>query len=213
LAEILAYCSEYEAAEKTYLEMDRKDLAIDLRVRLGDWFKVVQLIKLGGGGDDVLLEKAWNQIGDYYYDRQRWAQAITYYSQGRNVDRLVEVYHILEDYDSIEKIASGLSENHPKLKDIADKFVSVGMCQPAVNAYMKLGDVNSAINACITMNQWSTAIKLAETYNFKEIEEFLTRYAKHILSQNRKKEAVELFRKANYCQKSAKLLYEVDICD
>ena len=55
-----------------YLEMDRKDLAVDLRERIGDWFRVVQLLKSGGGGDDLMLEKAWNHIGDYYYERQRW---------------------------------------------------------------------------------------------------------------------------------------------
>jgi WD repeat-containing protein 35 len=54
------------------LEIDRKDLAIDLRVQLGDWFRVVQLLKSGSSGDDVMLDKAWNAIGDYYYDRQRW---------------------------------------------------------------------------------------------------------------------------------------------
>lgn len=74
---------------------------------------------------------------------------------------------------------------------------------------MKLGDVSAAINACVVLNQWSTALTLAETHHFKEIEEFLSKYATHILSQNRKKEAVELFRKANYCQKSAKLLFEM----
>ena len=52
--------------------MDRKDLAMDLRIRLGEWFKVVQLIKNGGGADDHLLQNAWNNIGDYYYDRQKW---------------------------------------------------------------------------------------------------------------------------------------------
>lgn len=85
-AEILAYYQNFEMAERLYLEMDRKDLAIDLRIRLGDWFRVVQLIKsssaaiggvvaFGGGSagtDDKVLEKAWKCIGDYYYDRQRW---------------------------------------------------------------------------------------------------------------------------------------------
>ncbi|KAI8851579.1 hypothetical protein BC829DRAFT_431088 [Chytridium lagenaria] len=103
-AEISAHFSQYDVAERLYLEMDRKDLAMDLRVRLGDWFRVVQLIKSGGSGDDVLLEKAWNHIGDYYYDRQKWSQAITYYSQGRNTERLVECFYIVEDYDSLEKI-------------------------------------------------------------------------------------------------------------
>ena len=49
-----------------------RDLAVNLRKKLGDWFRVVQLLKTGSGGDDQQLEEAWNQIGDYYADRQKW---------------------------------------------------------------------------------------------------------------------------------------------
>lgn len=96
--------------------MDRKDLALDLRIRLGDWFRVVQLIKTGASGDDALLEKAYNKIGDYYAERQRWRQAVNYYGQARNYEKLVEVNYILEDFDGIEKIAVNLSENSPQLR-------------------------------------------------------------------------------------------------
>ncbi|EGF80857.1 hypothetical protein BATDEDRAFT_10893, partial [Batrachochytrium dendrobatidis JAM81] len=208
-AEIAAYCNQFEAAEKMYIDMDRKDLAIDLRVRMGDWFRVVQLIKGGGGCDDQLLEKAWNHIGDYYYDKQRWAQAVTYYSQGKNYSRLAECYYILEDYASLEKIAIGLSENNALLKSIANKFVLVGLCDQAVAIYVKIGEIASAVNTCVMLNQWNTAVQLAEIHNFKEIDSVLAKYAAYLLSQNRKWEAVELYRKANYCQKSARLLFEL----
>ena len=50
-----------------------RDLAVDLRMKLGDWFRVVHLLKTGGGaGDDTLLTQAWSAIGDYYADRQKW---------------------------------------------------------------------------------------------------------------------------------------------
>jgi WD repeat-containing protein 35 len=55
--------------------MDRKDLAVDLRVRLGDWFRVILLVKSGGvtgSADDAILDMIRRNIGDYYYDRQRW---------------------------------------------------------------------------------------------------------------------------------------------
>ena len=29
-----------------------RDLAVDLRLKLGDWFRVVQLLKTGGGGGE-----------------------------------------------------------------------------------------------------------------------------------------------------------------
>jgi len=39
--------------------MDRKDLALELRMRYGDWFKVVNFVKEGVGSDE-LLRTAWN---------------------------------------------------------------------------------------------------------------------------------------------------------
>ncbi|KAJ3324647.1 WD repeat-containing protein 35 [Boothiomyces sp. JEL0866] len=195
-AEIAAYCLNFDEAEKMYLEMDRKDLAVDIRIRMGDWFRVVQLIKTGGGGDDLLLEKAWNQIGDFYYDRQRWSQAVTYYVQGRNIDKLIEIYYLLEDFENLEK-------------NLAQKFLSVGLSDQAVSIFMKLGDVPQAINACVHLNLWSTAIELAEKHKFKDIENILNKYASHILKNSKKKEAIELYRKANYCQKSALLIFGI----
>lgn len=70
-AEIFAFCDRIDVAEKLYLDMDRKDLALDLRIRACDWFRVVQLIKSGGGGNDLQLEAAWNKIGDNYFERQQ----------------------------------------------------------------------------------------------------------------------------------------------
>ena len=65
--------------------------------------------------DDKLLEKAWNCIGDYYADRQKWQNAVTYYVEGRNEERLAESYYMLEDYDGLEKLVNTLPENHKLL--------------------------------------------------------------------------------------------------
>ena len=39
-AEIALYLKQYDEAEALYRRMDRPDLAIDMRMRLGDWFAV-----------------------------------------------------------------------------------------------------------------------------------------------------------------------------
>lgn len=44
-AEIAAYFKRYDEAEQIYKDIDRKDLALDLRMRLGDWARVIQLIE------------------------------------------------------------------------------------------------------------------------------------------------------------------------
>lgn len=74
------YFKRFDEAEQLYRQMDRLDLAISLRSRMGDWFKVEKLLK-ESGGDDVALVNAWNKIGSYYSDRQKWAKAAQYYTQ------------------------------------------------------------------------------------------------------------------------------------
>jgi len=208
-AEIATYSGNIELAEKIYIEIDRMDLALNLRMLLGDWFRVVYLIQSGDIGDDVLLNKALNSIGDYYYEHQRWSQALNYYVQGRNVEKLIQCYYLLEDYSGLEKLMNSLPDNDTNFKTFGDIFKSSGMCNQAVKAYLKTGDVKSAIDTCVYLNQWSDAIELADKHNFKDIETLLSGYAKRLLNEKKIIEAIELYRKANYCQKSAQLLYNL----
>ncbi|CAH3191381.1 unnamed protein product [Porites evermanni] len=209
-AEVAAYFKRFEEAERLYLEMDRRDLAVDLRLKLGDWFRVVQLLKTGGGGgDDQLLEQAWNAIGDYYADRQKWQNAVTYYVQGRNQARLAECYYMLEDYSGLEKMVNTLPENHALLSEIAGMFSAVGMCEQAVTAFTKVRKVKEAIDCCVQLNQWDQAIELAKQHNIKEIDTLLAKYASYLLEKNKTLDAIELYRKANHFIDAAKLLFKV----
>ncbi|ESO83236.1 hypothetical protein LOTGIDRAFT_197584 [Lottia gigantea] len=209
-AEVAAYFGRYDEAERMYIEMDRRDLAVSLRKKLGDWFRVVQILKTGGGGgDDVQLEEAWNAIGDQFADKQIWSQAVTYYLQGRNQERLAECYYMLEDYQGLEKMVDSLPENHRLLPDIAKMFLSVGMCEQAVNAFKKCNQIKGAIDCCVQLNQWNTAIDLAKTHNVREIDMLLAKYAQHLLEKNKTINAIELYRKAGHFMEAAKLIYKI----
>ncbi|XP_062523267.1 WD repeat-containing protein 35-like, partial [Corticium candelabrum] len=209
-AEVAAYFKWFEEAERLYLDMDRRDLAVDLRVKLGDWFRVVQLVKSGGGaGDDSLLEQAWSAIGDYYADRHKWQNAVTYYQQGRNQERLAECYYMLEDYSGLEQLVRSLPDNHALLSTIGQMFVTVGMCEQAVVAYVKVGQVNKAIDSCVHLNQWDQAVELAKTGDGTEIDTLLAKYASYLLDRDNKLEAVELYQKANHHLDAARLLFEL----
>ncbi|XP_076457078.1 WD repeat-containing protein 35-like isoform X2 [Babylonia areolata] len=208
-AEVASYFRRFEEAEKCYLDMDRRDLAVNLRKKLGDWFKVIHLLKHGGGGDDVQLEEAWNAVGDYYADRQKWQQAVTYYVQGRNQERLAECYYMLEDYSGLEKMITTLPENHKLLPDIAQMFHSVGMCEQAVEAYIRCNRVKMAIDTCVSLNQWDKGIELAKSHNVREIDLLLAKYASHLLEKNKILSAIELYRKAGNFMEAAKLLFKV----
>lgn len=124
--------------------------------------------------------------------------------------KLAECYYHLEDYSSLEKLVYSVNDNSPVLKIIAEYFVSAGMSDQAVDAYLKLGDVKNAVDVCITLNQWNRAIELAKLHNFKDIEAKLAKYATRLQEKNMLAHAIELFRKARLTKNSAILLFQVD---
>eukprot|EP00753_Platysulcus_tardus_P015766 PLAT5272.2.p1 GENE.PLAT5272.2~~PLAT5272.2.p1 ORF type:complete len:1194 (+),score=710.47 PLAT5272.2:43-3624(+) len=207
-AEVAAYFRQFEKAELLYREMDRKDLAIDLRMRLGDWFRVVQLLQ-GPAGDDTQRRMAWNRIGDYYADRLKWHKAVQYYVQGKSNEALVRCYYHLGNFSGLVKVAAALPEGAELLLDIGEKLTSVGMGEQAAEAFLKGGDVKAAIDACVMLNQWNHAVKLAEEHSFPQIETLFERYASHLLEKGAILEAIELYRKAQRHVDAARLLSQM----
>jgi len=77
-AEISCWYGRYDEAEDIYRTIDRKDLALDMRRKLGDWPKVVQLIEQGAGNDEE-LKQAYKNLGDYSAERMKWQKAVKFY--------------------------------------------------------------------------------------------------------------------------------------
>ncbi len=48
-------------------------------------------------------------------------------------------------------------------------FTQVGLCEQAVEAFKKAGDVKAAIDCCVLLNQWDQAVHLAETHEFPQV--------------------------------------------
>ncbi|XP_070516916.1 WD repeat-containing protein 35 isoform X2 [Cardiocondyla obscurior] len=205
-AEVAAFLGNYDEAEKLYLDMDRRDLAVALRQKLGDYFRVVQLMKMGIGGSDKQMEHAYNKIGDHFAERQNWESAKEYYEKGRNLEKLIQCYYKLEDFVQLAATVDQLPDKSSILKTVARMLASVGMCSQAVAAYIKYGDVKLAVDTCVRLNHWDQAVDLAKTYKMAQIGELLNKYANHLLSNGKRLQAIELYKKANYNLEAAKLL-------
>lgn len=83
------------------------------------------------------------------------------------------------------------------------------MCNEAVAAYTKFGDVKSAVNTCVNLRQWGYAVELAQRYKMPQIGVLLSKHAVHLLQENRLPEAVELQRKAGRYLDAAHLLMKL----
>lgn len=204
-AEVMAYFQNFEEAVQLYKDIDRPMLAVDLRQRLGDWFKVVNLLSKMDGSD-ALLKEAYDNIGEYYATRQLWSKAAINYKKSDNLEMLAECLYRTEDFKGLAKVSRALPEASQMLRSIGEKFQSVGMCDEAVEAYLKCGDVKAAVDCCVMLNQWKDAVKLAREHDFPQIESLLAKYAASMLEQGNRLKAIELYRKANKSSDAAKLL-------
>ncbi len=56
----------------------------------------------------------------------------------RNNAKLVECCFHMEDYEGLEQVAEAIDEADPLIPKIAAMFTSVGLCQQAVQCYLKV---------------------------------------------------------------------------
>ncbi len=125
-AEICSYFSKFDDAEQIYREIDRKDLALELRMKLGDWSKVVTLIEQGVGDDDILKE-AYNRMGEFCVDKQRWNKAAFYFQQANNYEALIDVYYRLEQFSNLDRLIEDIPQSSDYLTMLAEKMQSIGL--------------------------------------------------------------------------------------
>ena len=65
-------------------------------------------------------------------------QAAAYYAQAKNSDALADALYQLEDFDSLEQLIAATPEGSPLLLQLGSQFHSVGLCQQASTAYIKV---------------------------------------------------------------------------
>ncbi|KAH3745059.1 WD repeat domain 35 [Pelomyxa schiedti] len=210
-AEVAAYFKKFSEAQSMYTNLNRKDLAVNLGMMLGDWFRVVKLLQTGNvAGDSELHTRALNEIGDFHASEQKWSLAIPQYTQTRNWPALAKCLFAMEEYADIHKtVIPNLQEGHPFLLTIGEWLEGVGISESAVAAYVRGGDIKKAMMCCINLNDWDSGVKLAEKHRLPQMEPLVAQYTNHLLSQNKVIQAIELLRKAGSHSQAAKLLFKL----
>lgn len=208
-AEIAAFYGDFDDAEKLYMEADRRDLAITLRHTLSDWFRMVTLYRLGSGISDQEMEAAWVEIGNHFASQRIWDSAKEYYEKAHYIEGLMEALYYMEDYEGLEVCIGRVPEGSPLLARLGSMLASVGLCEVAVKAYIRLGDVKEAVNCCVNLRQWGLAVELAQKFKMPQIGGLLGKHAAQLLQDGRLHEAVELQRKAGRYLDSARLLMKL----
>lgn len=208
-SEIYSFFGEFDEAEKMYIDVDRRDLAISLRQTLCDWFRTVQLYKMGPGISDQQMEHAWREIGYHFMNLRAWESAKEYYDKAHHIEGLMDTLYHLEQYDELVACMHKLPEKSPHLAKLGQMMATVGMCEQSVAAYLKHGDVKSAVSTCIGLRQWGLAVELAQKYKMPQISALLSKHAAQLLQEGKLPEAIELQKKAGRFLDAARLLVKM----
>ncbi|XP_065568434.1 WD repeat-containing protein 35-like isoform X2 [Artemia franciscana] len=206
-AELAAYFGDYEKAEKLYMQADRRDLAVDLRRILGEWDRVLHLLDSSASSTDEEYKEAWDALGEQFSDICNWERAIECFKKSGNTERLVDCYYQLELFDELENLVETMDNNNKIVPKLADMFSSVGMCELATRCYLKCNRPRLAIDLCIKLNHWDSAISLAQKYGMADVKKLLKSYAKRLLMEKKYQQAVDLFKSCQQKLDAALLLY------
>lgn len=136
----------------------------------------------------------------------RRESAKEYYEKAHHIEGLMEALYHLEHFDDLENCVNKIPEKSPLLGKLGQMLASVGMCDQAVAAFLKQGDVKSAVNTCVNLKQWGQAVELAQKYKMPQISALLGKHAAQLLQEGRLPEAIELQRKAGRYLDAARLM-------
>uniref|UniRef100_A0A914PNJ9 Uncharacterized protein n=1 Tax=Panagrolaimus davidi TaxID=227884 RepID=A0A914PNJ9_9BILA len=115
-AEVHMYYGNLEAAEKIYLDNDRRDLAIDMHRKMNNWPRILKLLQTSNASNsDALMIEAWKEVGDWFAERQKWAMAAKHYASGNHFDELLDCYIKMDDFGKMEQLMHQLPDNHAVL--------------------------------------------------------------------------------------------------
>ena len=207
-AEILQYNSNFDEASKRYNRMNRPDLNLAMQVKLGNWDKVTDMMAKNNTKDEN-LKIAYNNYADELMEKKEYDKAEENYQKAGNIQGLALCYFAKEDYMKAAELLEVIPEEDEFLEVMGDKFRGVGMCDEAVKAYVKHGNINKAMETYVANNKWGEAIELSRKNDFLNMETLTNKFSSEFIKSGRKLDLVELYNKANMKTEVNKYLIEI----
>lgn len=114
---------------------------MSFRQDMAHWHRMLKLLKNSDEDFGNLKMKVLNNIGDDYASQCNWQAAVKYYERAENMEKLIECYSHMDNYEALKKIMEKLPEKHSLLEKIAKKFAAEGVFPQLVEAYEKVREM------------------------------------------------------------------------
>lgn len=208
-AEVNQFYEDYDQAENEYSANDRKDLAIAMRFKLGQWDKVISLMQDSGVVKEDHIKASYSNHATQFFEDKDYDLAEENYKKAGDIQGLINVWFRTEEFDKAANYIDKIPDENEFLLTMGKMFETYGLCDEAVKCYLKFGDVKKAIDTCVLMNKWNLAVELAEKNNFFQIEGIINKFGSILMEKGKKMDLVELYRKAHRHSDAAKILINI----
>ena len=183
------------------------------------------------------MREALKNVGSKAADEKRWQEATEFLAQAGEFEQNLRAnfmagnwtglqaqayLYLIRSLDSILKkhyyykyiksslkkhIAEALLDGSPQLLECGSLYRSLGQSSMAVDCYLRGGSPEKALECAIELNDWQTAVNLAEKYKIRDVSQTLEQKAAKLLQGNMDLQACQLYRKAGNFLKAAHLLF------
>ena len=213
-AEIAQYNSNYEEASKLFSKSNRNDLNLAMLMKLGKWDQVSEIMSQEENGEnkntkEEQIKMAYNKYADELFEKKEYDKAEEFYNKAGNIKGLTNCYFAKEEYDKASKMLEVIPEEDEYLEEMGNKFLGLGMCNEAVTAFTKHGNIKKGIESYISCNRWEDALDLSAKNGFIYMQELVDKFSDQFRLSGKKLDLINLYRKANMSVEVYKYLCEI----
>ncbi|OHS95351.1 hypothetical protein TRFO_38543 [Tritrichomonas foetus] len=182
------YLQKYEEAEKLLISANRLDLALELLSSIRNWHRIIEVAE---EEDHDLIVRSHYMIAEEEAEKSNWLQAAEHYMKAGDLEKQIISLFNGRMYEQIVNFVKH-SKNIKILNIIGHKFTQLGDIEDAIDAFVKAKNYNSAIEACISLNEWKKAFSICDEYIVSDKKRIISRYAKYLSESSRSSKALEL---------------------
>ncbi|ULT82457.1 hypothetical protein L3Y34_012018 [Caenorhabditis briggsae] len=210
-AEIFAWRDQLEEAKALFMQCDRKDLAIEMYRKLGDYNAIYEMIRHDETVDEELQHEVYKEIGRHNYENMEWDEAGKWFSLCNEMALHIDCLIRGNNFGELEVLARSLEDDSEFMEIIGDAFTTRGMCDQAVECFLRQNNPKKALNTCMQLNQWHKAQFIADANHMENVEGLLGRYAVEMKAESDEKSinALSLYMRAGRYLDAAKIAFDI----
>lgn len=177
--------------------------------KVGDYASVYDLIR--NDDDDEGKCDAFRNMAETHYEMMEWEEAAKAYSYCGDTANQIDCLIRGNLFGELEVLARTLSDDSEFMEVMGDAFTSRGMCDQAVECYLRRSLPQKALHACKELNQWQKAQFIADANHMENVEGLLGKFAVEMRGESDEKSlsALALYMRAGRHLDAAKIAFDI----